>query len=270
MKKIGEILAMLLVVCLVLVGCSSSGSSANGTEKKGTVPVEKKEILVSAAASLKEAMTEIETQYEAKNAGINLTINYGSSGSLQQQIEQGAPTDLFISAGKKQMDALEKENLLAEGTRIDLLGNDLVLIVGKNNKNITSFQDLAKAGKTSIGTPDSVPAGKYAQEALTSMNLWSTLQAQAKLVLAKDVTQVLTYVESGNVDAGIVYQSDAQGSDKVKVVAVAPADSHSTIVYPAAVIASTKNLTEAKNFLSYLSSDDAQQIFVKYGFKIIK
>ncbi|NBJ14260.1 MAG: molybdate ABC transporter substrate-binding protein [Dehalobacter sp. 4CP] len=268
MKKMSGILIMLLVACLVLVGCSSSGSSANGIEQKGTVPVEKKEILVSAAASLKDAMTEIETQYEAKNAGINLAINYGSSGSLQQQIEQGAPTDLFISAGKKQMDALEKGNLLAEGTRIDLLGNDLVLIAGKDNKDITSFQDLAKADKISIGTPDSVPAGKYAQEALTSMKLWGTLQA--KLVLAKDVTQVLTYVESGNVDAGIVYQSDAQGSDKVKVVTVAPADSHSAIVYPAAVIASTKNLTEVKDFLSYLSSDDAQQIFVKYGFKIIK
>ncbi|MCG1024779.1 molybdate ABC transporter substrate-binding protein [Dehalobacter sp.] len=265
MKKMGGILIAVLVSCLVLVGCSSSGSSANRTEQKETVPVE---ILVSAAASLKDAMTEIETQYEGKNAGINLTINYGSSGSLQQQIEQGAPTDLFISAGKKQMDALEKGNLLAEGTRIDLLGNDLVLIAGKDKKNITSFQDLAKAGKISIGTPDSVPAGKYAQEALTSMKLWDTLQA--KLVLAKDVTQVLTYVESGNVDAGIVYQSDAQGSDKVKVVAVAPADSHSTIVYPAAVIAGTKNLTEVKDFLSYLSSGDAQQIFGKYGFKISK
>lgn len=166
------------------------------------------------------------------------------------------------------MDALEKGNFLAEGTRIDLLGNDLVLIAGKDNKGFTSFQDLAKAGKISIGTPDSVPAGKYAQEALTSMKLWGTLQA--KLVLAKDVTQVLTYVESGNVDAGIVYQSDAQGSDKVKVIAIAPTDSHSTIVYPASVIANTKNLTEAKDFLSYLSGDNAQQIFVKYGFKIIK
>lgn len=100
MKKFGGILIMVLVACLVLVGCSSSGSSTNRTEQKETVPVEKKEILVSVAASLKDAMTEIETQYEAKNAGINLTINYGSSGSLQQQIEQGAPTDLFISAGK--------------------------------------------------------------------------------------------------------------------------------------------------------------------------
>ncbi|RJE47556.1 MULTISPECIES: molybdate ABC transporter substrate-binding protein [unclassified Dehalobacter] len=270
MKKMGGILVMLLVACLVLVGCSSSGSSANRTEQKETVSVEKKEILASAAASLKDVMTEIETQYETRNAGINLTINYGASGSLQQQIEQGAPTDVFISAGKKQMDALEKGNLLAEGTRMNLLGNDLVLITGKDNKSITSFQDLAKADKISIGTPESVPAGKYAQESLTRMKLWNTLQAQDKFVMAKDVTQVLTYVESGNVDAGIVYQSDAQGSDKVKVIAVAPADSHSAIVYPAAAIAGTKNLTEAKNFLNYLSSDDAQQIFVKYGFKIMK
>lgn len=272
MKKLWGTLPAILLTCLLLAGCASSGNPANGTgPNKDAALAGKKEIIVSAAASLKSVLTEIEKQYEAKNPGINLTLNPASSGTLQQQIEHGAPVDLFISAGKKQMDALANGKLLAEGTRVNLLGNDLVLIVGKDNQNIASFQDLTKADKISIGTPASVPAGTYAQETLVNMKLWDRLnKSQVEIVEGKDVTQVLTYVESGNVDAGIVYKSDAQGSTKVKVVATAPADSHSPIVYPAAVISGTKNLAEAKAFLNYLSSEDAAAVFAKYGFKPYK
>jgi len=261
MKKLLWPLFLVLTLSLLLAGCSG------GTNQQAapTPPAEKKEIIVSAAASLKNSLDEIEKNYEAANAGINLTITYGASGTLQKQIEQGAPADLFISAGKSQMDALEKGNLLAAGTRKDLLGNALVLVTGKDNTKIKSFQDLAKAGKVSIGTPESVPAGKYAQEALTKMKLWDSIPKD-NIVYAKDVTQVLTYAETGNVEAGIVYKSDAAGSDKVKVVATAPADSHSPIVYPAAVIAASKNQDEAKAFLAYLSSAPAKAVFEKYGF----
>lgn len=265
MKKVLRSMALLLVAGLMLAGCSSPQTSE---PKKNSAPVEKKEIIVSAAASLKNAMSEIETMYEGENAGIDLTFNFGSSGSLQKQIEQGAPADLFFSAGKSQVDSLEEKNLLLADTRKDVLLNELVLVAGKDDTKITGFDDLKKAEKIGIGTPESVPAGKYAKEALTSMKLWDSLES--KFVQAKDVTQVLTYVESGNVEAGLVYKSDTVGSDKVKIVASAPADSHSPIIYPAAVIAATKNPAEAKAFMDYLSSGEAQKVFEKYGFKIGK
>ncbi|NLI93822.1 MAG: molybdate ABC transporter substrate-binding protein [Peptococcaceae bacterium] len=267
MKRRGMLL-VIVMVCLLLAGCSNSPSTTAATNANKAAEPAKKEILVSAAASLKNPMTEIEKVYEEKNTGINLTFNFNSSGSLQTQIEQGAPADIFLSAGKSQMDALEQKNLLASGTRSDFAANDLVLVVGEKNTSIKSFQDLTKADKISIGTPESVPAGKYAQEALTKMKLWDSLKP--KMVLAKDVTQVLTYVESENVQAGIVYGSDAHESKKVRVVATAPADSHSPIVYPGSVIASSKNQTEAKAFLQFINSPEGQAILVKYGFKANK
>ncbi len=260
MKRFLWPIILALITGLMLVGCSNSQKPAS---------VEKKEILVLAAASLSNVMTEIKTKYEAKNPGIKLTFNFGSSGPLQKQIEQGAPADLFISAGASQVDALEKENLLASGTRSNLLGNALVLVVPIDNaKKINSFEDITKAELLSMGDPASVPAGKYAQETLKNMKLWDSLRPTS-IVYGKDVTQVLTYVENGNVDAGFVYTSDALSSSKVKVVATAPADSHSSIVYPAAAISSSKNLNEDKDFLTYLSGAEAKALFVKYGFKVL-
>lgn len=258
-----RVLMVMIMVILLLTGCNNTDEITR--PKQESAPMEKKEMIISAAASLKNAMTEIEQAYEAKNTNIDLRFNFGSSGSLQKQIEQGAPADVFLSAGKPQMDALEENNLLLKETRIDFLANRLVLIVGMNNKEIKSFEDLVQAQQISIGTPESVPAGKYAKEALTNMKLWDSLQS--KLVLAKDVTQVLTYVGSENVDAGVVYGSDAQSSEKVRVVVDVPADSHSLIVYPGAVIATTQNSLEAEDFMAFVTSSEAQSIFVKYGFK---
>jgi molybdate transport system substrate-binding protein len=162
---------------------------------------------------------------------------------------------------------LEQKKLLVSDSRVNLLGNDLVLITGKDNSLVTSLDDLNKSSvnQVSIGTPKSVPAGQYAQEALTNLKLWDSLQP--KLVLAKDVTSVLNYVETGNADAGFVYQSDAQGSTQVKVVATIPSSTYKPIVYPAAIIAATKNKQATQDFLKYLLSSDAQRIFAKYGFK---
>lgn len=260
MKKIWLPVISLLLI-LSLIGC--------GTANTQVAP---KELMISAAASLTDSLTEIQKDYTQKNPNIKLTFNFAGSGTLQKQIEQGAPTDLFISAGKTQMDVLEQQNLLLKESRVDLLGNELVMIVGKDNNTIASVQDLTKSEVKQIGVcaPESAPAGKYAQESLTNLNLWDTLQSQAKVVLAKDVTQVLNYVETGNVDTGFLYQSDAQGSTKVKVAAVLPASSHSPIVYPAAVLAATKNKQEAEDFLKYLQSSEIQQIFAKYGFQMLK
>ncbi|MDR3542266.1 MAG: molybdate ABC transporter substrate-binding protein [Desulfosporosinus sp.] len=224
-------------------------------------------ITVSAAASLQNSLIALQKYYALRRPAIRLAFNFGASGALQQQIEQGAPVDLFISAGKAQMDALEQKHLLINESRIDLLGNDLVLISRKDHGKVTSLEDLTKAtvSRISIGAPQSVPAGQYAQESLMRLNLWDSIQP--KLVLGKDVTSVLNYVETGNADAGFVYHTDAQGSTQVKIVAVIPSNSHKPIVYPAAVISTTKNKQAAEDFLNYLQSSDAQRVFASYGFK---
>lgn len=266
MKKIG-LFFLSLVLIISLIGCGTGNVTDTGSNVSKVAP---KELMICAAASLTDSLTEIQKDYVKKNPNIKLTFNFGGSGTLQQQIEQGAPADLFISAGKAQVDALEQKNLLIKESRVNLLGNDLVLIVGKDNKSITSVQDLTKSevGKIGVCAPESAPAGKYAKESLTNLKLWDTIQP--KVVLAKDVTQVLNYVESGNTDAGFLYQSDAQGSTKVKVVTIVPASSHSPIVYPAAVITGTKNKQESEDFLKYLQTSDTQQIFVKHGFQTLK
>ncbi|KGK87806.1 molybdate ABC transporter substrate-binding protein [Desulfosporosinus sp. HMP52] len=268
MKKVSWLLGLSfgLLFILATVGCNANNAAQSPEKTSQGKPIE---IMVSAASSLQNSLTELQKDYVQKKPEVKITFNFGSSGTLQQQIEQGAPADLFISAGKSQMDALGQKNLLVKESRIDLLGNDLVLVTGKQNNEVTSLEDLAKGevGKISIGTPESVPAGKYAQEALKSLNLWD--QLTSKFVLAKDVTQVLNYIETDNVDAGLVYQSDAQGSDKVKVLMALPESSHKPIVYPAAIISATKNQQAAEDFLKYLQSSDAQKIFTQFGFKPI-
>lgn len=266
MKKVSWLLVFSFVLMLSLVGCSAGNTTQPTTN---VTKVELTEIMVSAAASMKDSLTDLQKAYAQKAPSVKLTYVFGASGTLQQQIEQGAPADLFISAGKTQMDNLEQKNLLVKESKVDLVGNELVLVTGKDNNKVMALDDLSKSSvaQISIGTPESVPAGKYAQESLTNLKLWDTLKP--KFVLAKDVTQVLNYVETGNVDAGLVYKSDAQGSTKVKVVTVMPASSYKPIAYPAAVIAATKNKQAAENFLKYLKSSEAQQVFVKYGFKTL-
>lgn len=224
------------------------------------------ELIISAAASLKDALEDIKPIYNKEKSNIKITYNFGSSGSLQQQIEQGAPVDIFISAAKKQMDALQNKGLLLNDTRKNLLKNQMVLIVPKNNTTIKTFQDLAtdKSKKLAIGEPKSVPAGQYAQEVLISLGLLN--KVKDKVIYAKDVRQVLSYVATGNVDAGFVYLTDAKTSNDVKIVATAPEKSHSPIIYPVAVLKDSKSANQAKAFVRFLSIDKARKIFQKYGF----
>ncbi len=249
-------------VLLALVLFSSIGLA--GTPQP---QVAKVNLTVSAAISLKDALDEVKQIYTADNPSVSIAINYGASGTLQLQIEQGAPVDVFLSAAPKQMDALDSKGLLLEGTRKDLLRNEVVLIVPKDSSlGISSFQDLTRADvkQVALGEPTSVPAGQYAKEVLTSMGIYDAVNSKA--VLGKDVRQVLTYVETGNVDAGIVYSTDALSSSKVKVVAQAPPKSHSPVIYPVAVIKSSKNPSAAKQFAAFLSSPKAAAIFHKFGF----
>lgn len=226
-------------------------------------------LTVSAAASLKTSLEEVGQAYAAERPGSPVVFNFGASGSLQQQIEQGAAVDVFIPAAEKQMDILEKEGLLADNTRTDLLENRIVLIVPENSPGIRNFTGLTseRIKKIALGEPDSVPAGTYAREVLVSFKVFESIKT--KLVYGSDVRQVLTWVETGNADAGLVYETDAKTSERVKIAATAPGDSHEPVVYPAAVIKASKNINEAEKFMEFLTGEKSKTIFEKHGFLFI-
>ncbi len=252
---------LILVLLLSVVSCSKTDQSPTQTTTT--------QLTISAAASLKDAMDEVKTSYAAEKPNVALTINYGSSGSLQKQIEQGADVDVFFSAATKQVDELKAKGLTIDDTIKNLLGNKLVLVVPSDSKSeIKDFQDVTDASikKLALGEPKSVPAGQYAEEVFKKLNLLEDIKS--KTVYGKDVKEVLTWVQTGNADAGIVYATDAKTTDKVKVIATAAEGTHTPIVYPVAIIKSSKNADAAREFLTYLSGDKAKAIFEKYGFTV--
>lgn len=259
MKNTKKLISTVLVI-VMLFSLLSVSAYAKATKKVN--------LTISAAASLTDAMAQITKLYKKENPNVTLTFNYGSSGALQQQIEQGSPVDVFLSAATKQMDTLKAENLLVNSTIKTLLYNDVVLIVPKNsNISIKNFKNLSSSEvkKVALGEPTSVPAGQYAEQVLTYYHILDTVKAKA--VYAKDVREVLTWVESGNAEAGIVYKTDALISNKVKIAATASINTHTPVSYPGAVIKSSKNGTAAKEFLKFLSGKKAKTVFEKYGFK---
>jgi molybdate transport system substrate-binding protein len=268
-RENNSVIGMRLVVAslLVLLLVGTAGNFA-----LGAAPQQSETITVSAAISLKDALDELgpmfQVQQHRKNGGNGtaVTYNYGGSGTLARQIEQGAPVDVFFSAAEKQMDELAAQNLIVADTRRDLLGNALVLIAPGHSTALNSFQDLTNPAvkNLALGETSTVPAGMYARQTLEHLGLFAALEK--KVVYAKDVRAVLTYVETGNADAGLVYQTDANTSKKIRVVAVAPADSHDPILYPAAVLRDSKEKPAARAFLEFLQGPDARAVFQKYGF----
>ncbi|MGD6876422.1 molybdate ABC transporter substrate-binding protein [Bacillus infantis] len=262
MKKQFVILFYLLLLFAVMAGCSGN-EAEDGQEGGGE---KKEELTVSAAASLQDALDDIKASFEKEHPNVIVNFNFGGSGALQQQISQGAPVDLFFSAAEEKFDKLIEDGVIDSADGFDLVGNDLVLIVPKNsNKNIQSFEDLAQADKISIGTPAAVPAGQYAKDTLDYLNVWESIEGQ--IVYAKDVRQVLTYVETNNVDAGIVYKTDALVSQKVKIAATAEEGAHAPIIYPVGVIKDSAHPEEAHLFYDYLQNETSMKIFEKHGFK---
>ncbi len=263
MKKRFKLVAILLLFLLITVACTNNKGADPNPNKE-----EKIELTISAAASLKDSMDVIQKTYQEDHPEVKLKFNYGASGSLQRQISQGAPVDLFFSAAEDKFGLLIEDGTIAKEDGLALLGNELVLIVPKENQVIQSFADLTKADidKISIGTPETVPAGKYAKESLEKLGVWK--DAESKVVYAKDVRQVLSYVETGNVDAGIVYKTDALVSDKVNIVASADPTTHAPIIYPVGIIKDSKNYEVAKTFYEYLQTEDALKVFENYGFTI--
>jgi molybdate transport system substrate-binding protein len=223
------------------------------------------ELVVSAAASMSDVLREAAALYHEKNPGVTVLGNFGSSGALEQQIRQGAAVDAFVSAGMKQMDALDRAGLLRPGTRRDVAANELVLAVpAGRGDGVRGFADLAGAGRVAMGAPESVPAGEYALESLRAQGLWAAVQP--KVVYTTDVRQALAYVERGEVDAALVYRTDAIRGEKVRIAAVAPPGTHRPIVYPAAVPTTARHPAEAERFLAFLATPEARSVFRRYGF----
>lgn len=259
MKKMLVLLLVLILSISVFTGCTSSTDDG---ETEGKV-----DILVSAAASMTDVLNELWEKYKQVDPDTNITFTFGSSGALQTQIEEGAPADIFMSAAQKQMDALEEKDLIVNESRKTLLLNNVVLITPKDSTlDIKSFEDLTRDDitKIALGEPSSVPVGQYSEEIFTSLG--SLDQIKAKAVYGSDVRTVLTWVESGEVDAGVVYATDAAVRDQIKIITEAPEGSHKEVSYPVAVVKSSENPERAQEFLDYLSTDEAIELFEKYGF----
>lgn len=265
-------ISMLLVLVLVLT-LAACGNGADKTDEKQADKGEAKdavEIYVLAAASLTDVMGELQKVYNEENPETDIVFSFDSSGTLQQQIEEGAPADLFVSAAQKQMDTLEEEDLVASDTRVDLLKNTVVLIVPADSESgISKFEDVLNddVGMVAVGE-SSVPVGQYTEKIYTHMGIWD--QVKEKANFGTNVRNVLAWVEEKQADCGIVYATDAAITDKVKVVAEAPEGSHDPVIYPAAVLKKAAQPEAAQSFLDFLQTEEAAKIFEKYGFTMAK
>lgn len=263
-------LTLFIISLFLLCSCSSSTSKSN--EKTKT-------ITVSAAASLTSFLDEIIKQFEHEHKHIDVLVNYGSSGSLQRQIEQGAPIDLFLSAGSIQIERLEEKGLVVSDSVKPLLANTLVVIESRANNNTNasthtseskmphSLKELfnsKQAKYIAIGEPNTVPAGIYARQALQHEKVWE--QWEPYFVYGKDVREVLAYVEQGNAELGIVYASNALSSNKVTVLYEMPAELHDPILYIGAIVEASEQQDTATLFLSYLNEIRWKNIYEQHGF----
>ena len=204
-KKLTTALALMVSAAFLVTGCGGQSASTSSSSSSSSSGGSQKVLHVSAAASLTNVMQDIAKEYEQQHPDVKVEFNFGSSGALQQAIENGGKSDLFVSAAQKQMNALEKGGLLADGTRRDLLINDVVLIVPKDSKkDITSFDDLNtdKVQKLALGEPKGVPVGQYSEQIFTHRNNLDAMKAKA--VYGTDVRQVLSWIEQGEADAGLV------------------------------------------------------------------
>jgi molybdate transport system substrate-binding protein len=228
------------------------------------------EITLFAAASLTDALKHIATIYE-KHSNDKISFNFGASSMLARQIEEGAPADIFFSADEAKMDGLEKKGLIVKETRKSRLSNSLVIVVAsKGGVAIESPKDLAtdKVKRLAMAEPRTVPAGVYAKEYLQKQRLWSAVEG--KVVPTENVRAALAAVEAGNVDAGIVYKTDAGISKKVKVAYEVPRSEGPAIRYPVALVKESSHPDAARKFLGYLNSPDAARVFENYGFVVLK
>ncbi|WP_295115737.1 molybdate ABC transporter substrate-binding protein [uncultured Methanobrevibacter sp.] len=264
------IIGIIALVAVISVGSVSAGwfdfLGGNSTDTS----LDGQEVNLAAAASLKNVYDEkLIPMFQEKYPGVKVTPTYASSGDLQTQIENGLKADVFMSAANKQMNALANKSLVDNKTNVQFLENKVVLIVPKDSTaNITSFNDLKNvSGNIAIGDPESVPAGQYAQEVLNNTGIWDDVQS--KLSLGTDVTAVLNQVSQGSAECGIVYSTDAKSDSNVKVVCEAPDSALKTpVIYPVAVLKNAEHPDAAKQFVEFLQTKEAKDVFVEYGFSI--
>ncbi len=266
--------ALALLAGVALGGCSSAATPttpATPTPAAATsTAAPAAQLTISAAQSLKKPLTQLAKTYEAQHPGTTLTFNYGGSGQLAQQIQQGAPVDLFLSASAKDPTALQAKGLVEPGSYLPFLSNTLVVAVPKGNPaGVRDLQGFADAGvkKWVTGNPASVPHGAYAQQSFEKLGIWDAVKPKA--VFSENVAQTLTYIEQGSVDAGVLFQSEIGSSTAAQVVYTVPDDLHKPIVYVGVVIKGTKNAEAAKAFEAFVAGPDAVKVFEAYGFKAL-
>ncbi|MEQ6376878.1 molybdate ABC transporter substrate-binding protein [Bacillaceae bacterium S4-13-58] len=252
MKKI----IFLTLVLLLLTSCISE-------RETGSI-----ELHIAAASSLTNPLQELKEEYERDNAKVEIIQSFASSGTLVQQIGQGATVDLFLSADEHWMNEAIQDQLVDETTVQTVVTNQLVLATINEQEILLDDLTNFEFERFSMGDPASVPAGKYAKESLEFYGLWERVKEKA--VYGKNVRQALLYVESENVVAGIVYLSDALSSSKDLNFTIIDDESHTPIVYPVGIAKEAPNENEAEKFLSFLTSDKAITIWEKYGFKVSK
>lgn len=261
--------AMVTAVAMlaVLTACGQTESKdekETGEKNEGKKPVT--ELTVLAAASMTDAMQEIGEAYQETHENIEFTYQFDSSGTLKTQIEEGAPADIFISAATKQMDELVQGELVAEDSVFPWLENKVVLIMPKDSEDgPDSFEDAAEeeVPMIAIGNED-VPVGQYTQTIYQNLGLWENIQAKANL--ASNVRQVLDWVATGNAPCGVVYATDAQIEENVKVVCEAPKGSCDPVIYPAGMVSASKEKEASAEFLEYLKTEEVSEILEAYGF----
>lgn len=247
MKRIFPFLA---TTCLTLLLATASARAAG-------------EITLSAAASLKEALGELAATFTRSHPGVRVQTNFGASGALAKQIENGAPTDLFISADAKWVGYLTEKNLLDRGATAILAGNTLVF-VGSDQAHIASLPEVVQLNRVAIGSPRSVPAGDYAMQALHRAGIDQAMAT--KLVMAKDVRECLMYAERGEVDGAFVYRTDALLAQNARILFTVPPEFYPPITYPMGLTSTGATNGEARELWHSLQSAAAKEVLQKYGF----
>lgn len=259
----------LLFLVLPLAACAIESPSATAPENASDPPTETQTVTVAAAASLTDAMTDVAAAFEERYPDIEVRLNFAASGTLQRQIERQAPVDVFASAAQTPMDELEARGLVDSETRRVFAANRIVMVVPVESEvSLKSLEALKtqEIDRLAIGNPETVPAGRYAKQALEAAQLYDSLETAQILVFAENVRQVLAYVEQNSVDAAIVYQTDAAIRDRVRVAFPIPADFSEPIRYPIAVVRQSQEPEAAREFVEFVASSESQGIFDKYGF----
>ncbi|AFK87230.1 molybdate ABC transporter substrate-binding protein [Thermoanaerobacterium saccharolyticum] len=254
-------LIFILLILLLFGGCGQEKENMSSNKTENT-----KNIMVFAGAGLKDALPEVAKKYNRLHPDIKISFNFAGLGVLQQQIEQGASCDILLGPGEKQWNTLRSENLIDKLTEKKILSDKMVLVTPKESQKVKSFQDLTlpDVDKIAIGDPALVPGGEWAKDVLTNLGLWD--KVSSKIILAKDVQEIRGYIETGNVDAGLLWKSNTTNNNKIRIVADAPENSCPPIFFRGAVINSSQEKETALDFLNYLKSQEASQVFKKYGY----